>query len=394
MPTYRLRNEEENPFVEYQPEVADLAKTAVSSEMEKLKDSASEYEEIMKQPIEEDPARVALRNQQMSLKEKLPFLIRDITRKEGVGDSMQKEQERRRTESVSGYDEARKQKIADYLQKKNLQKGDLETQKTQFELAGMEQSQKDAAEEKDPTSKKSVMAQNVVKQFSPRFASMVEGKSSEEIKMALPWMKDLIDHAQQKELTQMQVDADVAKAAIASEGKSNENKLFIPQLGVSAPNEKAYAEATEAIATANSLLPKIQQMIDLRTKHGGGKMGFLQGAKTNDDIASGKALAEDVRGGLRKLGSVKGMSEAAIEAMQKRVPDDPLEIDFGAGDEIFSTLNTLYSSVGTELNATLRAYGLPQMDFSQKGRGEGNSDTKEINGVKYIKVNGGWQKAS
>jgi hypothetical protein len=108
----------------------------------------------------------------------------------------------------------------------------------------------------------------------------------------------------------------------------------------------------EAQISKKNFDSKIQEMIDLRKKHGGGSI------LNRTDVARGKQLSKDLLleyKNLAKLGVLSQADEAIINAI---IPDDPLAFSFaGTGDEdpILNKLTSFKSDSDKNYTSRLQA---------------------------------------
>lgn len=132
---------------------------------------------------------------------------------------------------------------------------------------------------------------------------------------------------------------------------------------------------------------KIQELIDLRKTYGG-EIG------NREAVARGKQLSKDLLlayKNMAKLGVLSQSDEAIINAI---IPPDPLEFRsplaaMQGQDPVLNNLQKFKDDAEADFQQKLMNR-LRQPDQAIKDRV--TPQTKEINGVMYEKVNGGWQK--
>lgn len=161
-----------------------------------------------------------------------------------------------------------------------------------------------------------------------------------------------------------------------------ENKLTTP-FGLARTEDDA-KKLKDAGEMKDKFDRSLQEMIDLRKKHGGGAIW------DREDVGRGKQLSKDLLltyKDLSKLGVLSKADEAILNAI---IPPDPLAFDFVPGqDPILHKLEKFKGDSQTDFETRLktRLQGEPTA-------GVAPPETKKVNGVTWKKVKGGWEKVS
>ena len=142
-------------------------------------------------------------------------------------------------------------------------------------------------------------------------------------------------------------------AGAAASGKGS--KLFVPGLGY-AVSEDAAKKAIEYKNVADPMIGALNEMIALRTKHGGG-WGKSLNKENAKDYARAEVLSEMLRAvDVKKMAELGVMSESDAEILRKVVADPTKYSPYGAVD---ASLAQLHSLITFRANSTMKNYGLP-----------------------------------
>ena len=207
------------------------------------------------------------------------------------------------------------------------------------------------------------------KQFSPAYEKMYEleqRKAENQIKRAeLGQKKQELQDLKIKE-KQMQLETPFGMAQTPEDAKQLK----------AASEEKANFDR------------KIQELIDLRTAKGGGAV------LDREAVSRAKQLSKDLLlayKNMAKLGVLSQSDEAIINAI---IPADPLEYNsplaaLQGQDPILNNLKKFKADAEADFNQKLMNRLRQPGQAIQKAN---TPETKEVGGVMYEKVNGGWQK--
>ncbi len=181
------------------------------------------------------------------------------------------------------------------------------------------------AEERDPNSAASKVARGLAVQLgvSP---SLAESLTAEKFKSLSPALETKYKIEQDRLARQDASDTrkDIASMASADRQQQRAEKQDEKDFALATPFGKANTpddakQLKEASESKKNFDNKIEQMIALREKHGGG------GVLNREDVARGKQLSKDLLleyKNMAKLGVLSKSDESIINAI---IPEDPLE---------------------------------------------------------------------
>ncbi len=185
----------------------------------------------------------------------------------------------------------------------------------------------------DPNSADSVAYRTQIANLFPGMAKSVEGMSKAQIEAVSPLLAQKIRGDTEREnrvaadklslekfrqeQAMRQADKKEMRDYNDQQKRDKETEERTTPLGV-ANNADDAKKLKEAYESKSNFDKKIQEMIDLRTKHGGGAM------MNREDVGRGKQLSKDLLleyKNMAKLGVLSSSDEAIINAI---IPEDPL----------------------------------------------------------------------
>jgi hypothetical protein len=163
-------------------------------------------------------------------------------------------------------------------------------------------------------------------------------------------------------------------------------EMLVPGLGYANTVEDA-KNLKNSVELKDKFDRQLQEMIDLRTKHGGGAL------LNREDVARGKQLSSDLLltyKDLSKLGVLSAQDTAILNSI---IPEDPLAYDMVPGqDPIMNRLKKFKEDSASDYNTRLKTRLRPGQDIPAAAQQPAASDIKTINGKTYKKVPGGWEE--
>ena len=150
------------------------------------------------------------------------------------------------------------------------------------------------------------------------------------------------DRALQRDMLQSQKDA-----ALQDKRQKQADLVATPYGPANSPDDaKKVKEADEANTIFND---KLQELIDLRTKHGGGAL-FAR-----EDIARGKQLAKDLLIQYNHMAQMGVLSKGHAHILNDVIPQDPLAFSMTPGqDPIMSNLKGLQRDAQRDFNTRIK----------------------------------------
>lgn len=269
-------------------------------------------------------------------------------------------------------DKARTGALAEYDIEKSMKSDVTENEKS--------------ARENDPNSEESKMSAALAVKMGMN-PEMAKGMTASRFKSLSPVMQKMYEIESKKEENALKRSELGMKRSELQELKIQEkqNQLQTPFGLAQTPDDaKQLKSAAEEKANFDR---KIQELIDLRKTYGG-EIG------NREAVARGKQLSKDLLlayKNMSKLGVLSQSDEAIINAI---IPPDPLE---------FRSPLAAIQGQDPVLNNLQKFKDDAEADFQQKLmnrlrnpdqaiKDSVTQQTKEINGVMYEKVGGGWQK--
>lgn len=151
----------------------------------------------------------------------------------------------------------------------------------------------------------------------------------------------------------------------------------------------------EAYESKKNFDNKIEQMIALREKHGGGAM------LNREDVERGKQLSKDLLLEYKNMAKLGVLSKSDEDIINAIIPEDPLQYNslldaFQGQDPTLNRLKSFKSDSDNDFQnrvGTRTRSGLAETKRSIN-TGATNDKIREIGGVKYMKVDGGWLPAN
>jgi len=190
-----------------------------------------------------------------------------------------------------------------------------------------------------------------------------------------------------QQIRQSEIARDIAKE---QEGKAEKaEQLLVPGLGyaLTADDAKKLKEAQE---TKKSFDRKLDELEKLRSEYGVEYMN-------REAVARGKQLSNSLLLDFKNLAKLGVLSQSDEKIINSIIPEDPLGQDYAIGqDPILSGIKKLKGDVGADYEATVSTrmrekppVGGTPVERVQAPKG---NDHKTVNGVEYMKVEGGWQR--
>lgn len=190
-----------------------------------------------------------------------------------------------------------------------------------------------------------------------------------------------------QQMKQADVARDIAKEQEAKAEKAEQ--LLVPGLGyaLTADDAKKLKEAQE---TKKSFDRKLDELQQLRSEYGVEYMN-------REAVARGKQLSNSLLLDFKNLAKLGVLSQSDEKIINAIIPEDPLGQDYSLGqDPILSGIRKLKGDVGSDFESTVASRMREKHPVGgapvERAAPAKASDTKVVNGVKYQKVEGGWQR--
>ncbi len=292
----------------------------------------------------------------------------------------------------SGQQAERDKKLTDFDASRKALVGD---QELGMKLRNDAKNQETLARESDPNSEESKIAQQAALKLgvNPEIVSKLTAKSFkaqgpvfEKIYAAdQAVLKRQDDRNFQKEMFGLKRD-DINNQRQVKLDEKNESLQTPYGLANTADDAKQLKEASESKKNFDN---KINEMIALREKHGGGA------TLNREDVARGKQLSKDLLleyKNMAKLGVLSQSDEKIINAI---IPEDPLAYNSPIAavqgqDPILANLKAFQNDSTKDFSNRVATRTREGIKGNQSKVGS-SSETKIVGGKTYKKVPGGWQ---
>jgi len=197
-----------------------------------------------------------------------------------------------------------------------------------------------SASRNDPNSQQAVVYRELLKKVSPNLNA--EGLGVEDIKALY---KDASSHADRNEARSARAQQNQNRIDDKKELDLREREVGGVGVARTRDDAKQLKEATETKSKFDS---QVQEMIDLRKKHGGGAL------LNREDVARGKQLSNDLLlsyKSLAKLGVLSATDKNIINAI---IPEDPLAYDWSPGDPILHKMEEFQNDSNKDYESRLK----------------------------------------
>lgn len=173
-------------------------------------------------------------------------------------------------------------------------------------------------ESMDPNSSRSKSKADLIAGMYPSFAKYVTGKSDEQIAEIMPILaqKARGDEDRSLRAQEMRIRSEDRRDALEAK---NEEKMMQLQTPYGLANTVEDAKVLKgAFESKKNFDSKVQEMIDLRNKHGGGAI------LDREDVARGKQLSKDLLLAYKDMAKLGVLSQADEKILNAIIPEDPL----------------------------------------------------------------------
>lgn len=295
--------------------------------------------------------------------------------------------------------------IPEFLQKRDIAKGQIEGQKSEQQLreaqikkigaetAGIEAENTPLSEDQKAPFRKMGIEEAMIpgtvgaakdlmmKAFETPAQKEARMRAEAQLNISMQGL-ELQKHSSKRQ--DQQFDYQQIKDAEEKAKKEQErfNETYVPDIGLAYTADDA-KKLKEGVEQKKSFDRKLQEMIDLRKKNG---FTVLDRAA----VARGEQLSKDlllIYKNMAKLGVLSRSDEAIINSI---IPKNPLGIGLTAKgeDPIMKQLTGFMGDVNEDFKNTVRA----RIREPEVPRDQANApETKTVGGKTYIKVEGGWQ---
>lgn len=178
------------------------------------------------------------------------------------------------------------------------------------------------------------------------------------------------------------------KRLVKDQKDAEETKERTTPYGVARTGDdaKKLKEAGEIKADMDS---KMQELIDLRTKHNGG----ANSVTSPEDVARAKQLSKDLLLQQKQLAGLGVLSKTDMDLVNQIIPDDPLQYNVSGlwgQDPTMHKLKKFKEDTNNQFNERLKNR---LQNYQAPAASPPKTQIKVVNGVTYRKVDGGWEEA-